>query len=51
MQDVKGFFDGHKAPGAERTVKQSLEQMNNCVGFKAAQEKSVEEWLSGKSIE
>jgi hypothetical protein len=34
---VKGFFAVHPIPDAERTLQQSLEQINYCVDLKAQQ--------------
>jgi aminopeptidase N len=44
-EDVKQFFAGHRAPGAEGTLKQSLERMDNCIEFKRLQQDSVRQWL------
>jgi aminopeptidase N len=44
--DVQQFFGSHPAPGAERTVKQSLERMNNCIEFKQLQEPEMQKWLA-----
>jgi aminopeptidase N/puromycin-sensitive aminopeptidase len=43
--DVKQFFTTHRAPGAERALRQSLEQMNNCIEFKQLQGANFEKWL------
>jgi aminopeptidase N len=44
--DVEQFFKQHQAPGAERTVSQSLEQIDNCIGFKTMQQQNAESWLT-----
>jgi hypothetical protein len=43
--DVKQFFASQHAPGAERTMQQSLERMNNCIEFKQLQEPLMQKWL------
>jgi aminopeptidase N len=43
--EVKQFFAAHRAPGAERALQQSLERMSNCIEFKGAQAKNLQEWL------
>jgi aminopeptidase N/puromycin-sensitive aminopeptidase len=44
-EDVRQFFAGHRAPGAEGALKQSLERMDNCIVFKRLQQPSVRQWL------
>jgi aminopeptidase N len=44
--DVQQFFASHHAPGAERTVKQSLERTNSCIEFKQLQEPEMQKWLA-----
>jgi aminopeptidase N len=48
-EDVKGFFSQHHAPGAERALHESLESMDNCIGFKQLQQNSVKNWLAAQS--
>jgi aminopeptidase N/puromycin-sensitive aminopeptidase len=43
--EVKQFFATHRAPGAERTLEQSLERMNNCIAFKQSQGENLQKWL------
>jgi aminopeptidase N len=43
--EVKDFFSSHKVPTAERTLKQSLESMSNCVDLKAQQQELLADWL------
>jgi aminopeptidase N len=46
MKDqVTEFFTAHKVPGAERTYKQSIESINNCVDLKSQQEPQLASWL------
>jgi aminopeptidase N len=42
---VTEFFSAHKVEAAERTYKQSIERINNCVNLKAAQEPQLASWL------
>ncbi len=46
MRDqVTEFFTAHKVAAAERTYKQSIERINNCVALKAQQEPQLASWL------
>ncbi len=46
MRDqVTEFFNAHRIAAAERTYKQSIERINNCVDFKAQQEPQLAAWL------
>jgi aminopeptidase N len=46
MRDqVTAFFAAHKIAAAERTYKQSIERINNCIAFKAQQEPKLASWL------
>jgi aminopeptidase N len=46
MRDqVTEFFSAHKVAAAERTYKQSIERINNCVDFKSQQEPQLASWL------
>ena len=46
MRDqVTEFFNAHKVAAAERTYKQSLERINNCVDLKTQQEPQLASWL------
>jgi aminopeptidase N len=47
-EDVQQFFASHKAPGAERTVQQSLDNIDSCLAFRKAQESSMEAWLKSR---
>jgi aminopeptidase N len=43
--DVAQFFQQHPAPGAQRTVNQSLERIDNCIEFKKLQQQNMDSWL------
>jgi aminopeptidase N len=43
--DVAQFFREHPAPGAQRTVNQSLERIDNCIEFKKLQQQNMDSWL------
>jgi aminopeptidase N len=46
MRDqVTEFFSTHKVAAAERTYKQSIERINNCVDFKSQQQPQLASWL------
>lgn len=46
MRDqVTQFFAAHKIAAAERTYKQSIERINNCVDLKSQQETQLASWL------
>ena len=46
MRDqVTQFFTAHKVEAAERTYKQSIERINNCVDLKSQQEAQLATWL------
>ena len=46
MRDqVTEFFTAHKVEAAERTYKQSIERINNCVDLKSQQESQLASWL------
>jgi len=42
---VTEFFTAHKVEAAERTYKQSIERINNCVDFKTQQQPQLASWL------
>jgi len=42
---VTEFFAAHKVAAAERTYKQSIERINNCVDLKSQQETQLASWL------
>jgi len=43
--EVTEFFNAHKVAAAERTYKQTIERINNCVDLKAQQEPQLASWL------
>ncbi len=43
--DVAQFFQQHPAPGAQRTVSQSLERIDNCIEFQKLQQQNMNSWL------
>jgi aminopeptidase N/puromycin-sensitive aminopeptidase len=46
MRDqVANFFAAHKIEGAQRTYRQSIERINNCVDLKSQQEPQLASWL------
>jgi aminopeptidase N/puromycin-sensitive aminopeptidase len=46
MRDqVAGFYAEHKIEAAERTYRQSIERINNCVDLKSQQEPQLASWL------
>ncbi len=46
MRDqVTQFFSAHKVEAAERTYKQSIERINNCIDLKSQQESQLASWL------
>ena len=46
MRDqVTEFFNAHKVAAAERTYRQALERINNCVNLKSQQEPQLASWL------
>lgn len=44
-RDIKQFFKTHKAPAAERTIEQTLEQIDAHTRWLARDEKRIEKWL------
>jgi aminopeptidase N len=47
---VTEFFTAHKVEAAERTYKQSLERINNCVSLKEQQEPQLASWLGQHGV-
>lgn len=43
--DIQQFFTSHRAPGAERAVRQSLERINSCIEFKQMQGGNMQKFL------
>jgi aminopeptidase N len=44
--DVQKFFSEHRVPSSERTLKQSLERINACVGYRERQQTNLNGWLA-----
>jgi aminopeptidase N len=47
--EVTSFYDAHKIDAAERTYRQSIERINNCVDLKSRQEPQLASWLGQHS--
>jgi hypothetical protein len=46
MRDqVTEFFSAHKIAAAERTYKQSIERINDCIDLKSQQTSQLASWL------
>jgi aminopeptidase N len=43
--DIQQFFTNHRAPGAERALRQSLERINSCLEFKQLQGGNMQKFL------
>lgn len=43
--EVKSFYEAHKIAAAERTYRQSMEHINDCVDLKSQQEPQLASWL------
>lgn len=43
--EVTEFFNAHKVAAAERTYKQAIERINDCVALKSRQEPQLASWL------
>lgn len=48
-EQVTEFFTSHKVEAAERSYKQSIERINNCVDLKTQQEPQLASWLGQHS--
>jgi aminopeptidase N/puromycin-sensitive aminopeptidase len=49
MRDqVSEFFDAHKNAAGERTYRQTIEHINNCIDLKSQQEPQLASWLGQK---
>ncbi len=44
--DINAFFTAHPLPAAARTLKQTIERINNCIGLREKQTPVLTEWLS-----
>ena len=47
-KDIRTFFETNKVPDAERTLQQSLERINSCSQFVAAQRSKLDAWLAAR---
>ncbi|HEX7286369.1 MAG TPA: M1 family metallopeptidase [Candidatus Angelobacter sp.] len=47
--DVQDFFSAHQISAAERTLRQSLEQIDSCIAFRGKQQSNLEAWLQQRS--
>lgn len=47
---VTEFFTAHKVAAAERTYRQSIERINNCVSLKEQQEPQLASWLGQHGV-
>lgn len=45
-EDVRRFFAGNPVPGADRTLRQALERIENCAAFAARQAPALARWLN-----
>ena len=43
--DIQKFFSDHRAPGAERAVRQSLERISSCIAFRQMQGGNMQKFL------
>jgi hypothetical protein len=49
MKDqVQEFFSAHPSSAAERTLRQSVERINNCIAMKTQQSGQLASWLQGQ---
>ena len=48
--EVQAFFTSHPAPAAERSLKQSIEQINYCVDMKTHQGPQLASWLQRGNV-
>jgi aminopeptidase N len=46
--DIASFFAAHPLPGADRTLRQTLERIDNCTALRASQAPAVERWLAAR---
>ncbi len=44
--DVQKFFSEHKVLSAERTLKQSIERIDACIGYRERQQSNLSAWLA-----
>ena len=46
--DISSFFAAHPLPSAARTLDQTVERINNCIGLRSTQAPVVAEWLRNR---
>jgi aminopeptidase N/puromycin-sensitive aminopeptidase len=46
IEQVSSFFSTHKVAASERALARAKNQINDCIDLRAAQESSLEAWLS-----
>ena len=46
--DIAAFFTAHPLPAASRTLKQTLERINNCIETKQRQQQPLADWLAAR---
>jgi aminopeptidase N len=49
QKQVQDFFSTHKVPSAERTLRQSLERMRDCIDLKSQQSTQLSSWLQHRN--
>ncbi len=47
--DARAFFAAHPLPASERTLRQAMENVNNCINLRATQQQSLAAWLNDQS--
>jgi hypothetical protein len=45
-KEVRDFFASHSLPGAERSIKGSLEEIRNCSETRQAQRADLQKWFN-----
>jgi aminopeptidase N/puromycin-sensitive aminopeptidase len=45
-KEVRSFFDDHSLPGAERSIKGAIEEINECTALKKSQGPRLANWLA-----
>jgi hypothetical protein len=45
-EEIKQFFARNPVPSAERTLRQSIERIENCAALVARQSPALEAWLA-----
>jgi aminopeptidase N len=49
QKQVQDFFATHKVPSAERTLRQSMERMRDCIDLKSQQSTQLSSWLEHRN--